>query len=251
MKASRIKEIADYISQHEQVQLETLAEEFDVSIYTIRRDVDELAKKGIVKKNYGGVSINKEGSELIDFQDRNTVLKAEKKDISKCAASLIEDGDIVYIDGGTTTLYMPDYLDGKRITVVTNNIFVILKVLRMDHIKLIVLGGELDRRANSITGLSTIESMKNMNITKAFISTTGVSKDFQVTNYTAVEAELKRSCMEKSGLCYLLADHTKFGHASLVSYAKLEDFDGVVTDEGLSTPYQDYLYEHQIKIHCE
>jgi len=251
MKESRISAMSDYITKHTNVTLQTLADEFGVSIYTARRDINELADRGIVEKKYGGVSINRDESQLIDFMDRNTVFREEKREISRKAASLVEDGDIIFIDGGTTTLFMPEYLRDKDITVVTNNALIIVKMLRFKHMKLIILGGELDRRANSISGLSTHKNLENINITKAFISTTGVSKNFMVTNFTAVDAELKRLCIEKSNASYLLADHSKFGVSSLVSYASLNQFDGVITSKELSIEYQEYLKQHHVECLCE
>lgn len=246
MKESRIKEMADYIGKHTNVSIDQLSKRFGISIYTVRRDIDELVSRGIVTKRYGGVSISKTNSQFIEFDDRNTLNKEDKKRISQQAASLVEEGDIIFIDAGTTTMYIPDYLNDLNITVVTNNIFVITKLYNKSNIKLIVLGGTVDQRTNSIFGIDTINFLKNINITKSFLACTGISNNFNITNYTVIEAELKKMCINISDKSYLLADNSKFGVSSLVTYGSLSQLSGLITSKELSSHFKDYMNEEDI-----
>lgn len=250
MKESRIKEMADYIGKHTNVSIDQLSKRFEISIYTVRRDIEELVQRGIATKRYGGVSINQSNSQLIEFHDRNTINTEEKHKISKKAASLIKEGDIVFIDAGTTTMYIPDYVEDMDITVVTNNIYVISKLSMKVNIKLIVLGGAVDKRTNSIFGIETIQFLKNINITKSFLGCTGVSNNFNITNYTVIEAELKKMCLNNSNESYLLADSTKFGISSLVTYGSLTQLKAIITSSELSSHFKDYLISNDINCYC-
>lgn len=246
MKESRIKEMADYIGIHQNVALEHLSEKFGISIYTVRRDVDELVDRGIVIKRYGGVSINKSKNYFLGFEERNTLYKNEKQRICQRAASLVKQGDIVYIDGGTTTQYIPDYLENIEITVVTNNIFVIPRVISKSNMKLVILGGEVNRKTGAITDLDTIEFLKKINITKSFLACTGVSNEFNLTNFTVVEAELKRLCINRSVDSYLLADNSKFGLSSLVTYGTMDQLSAIITDRPLEGIFKKYCALHGV-----
>ena len=246
MKESRINEMADYIGKHITVSLTDLADVFQVSIFTIRRDIDILEERGIVTKRYGGVTINKKSNTLLAFDDRNTLNKPQKQAICQKAAEFITPGDIIFIDGGTTTQYIPDYMEDIPVTVITNNVYVIPKLLPKRNVKLVILGGEVDRRTNSISGIDTVDFLRNRNITKAFLACTGVNESFNLTNYTVVEAELKRQCITNSTESYLLADHTKFGVSSLVTYGHISQLTAIITDATLIGPYKTYCEDKKV-----
>ncbi len=249
MKENRVNEVADYVGKHNNVSIKDLASKFNVSIFTIRRDIDELVARGIIVKHYGGVSINNKSSNtLIGFEDRNTIRKAEKQKISRLAASFVEDNDIIFIDAGTTTMYMPEYIKDKNITVVTNNIYVIFKLFNVENINLIVLGGEVDKRTNSITGYHAINFLQNLNITKSFIASSGISLDSGLTNYTVIEAEIKRHCLETSNKTFLLVDNSKFGQSSLVKYGKISQVDMIITDQQLSKEYYEFCVKNDVGV---
>ncbi|MBN2604715.1 MAG: DeoR/GlpR transcriptional regulator [Bacilli bacterium] len=249
MKRTRIKEMADYISKYDSVTVEQLAKHFNVSVYTVRRDINELAERKLIIKNYGGVSINYQGNALIEIKDRNTVNLSQKKHISKIAASLIRENDVVFIDGGTTTLYIPEYLEDINITVITNNVLILPKLIAKAKIKVIVIGGDFDRRTYSITGINAINFISNLNISKSFISCTGITKDFALTNFTAVDAELKKICIQNSNESYILADGSKFEESSLFSYASVSQLTGVITDKIPKENIIDYCTSHDVKLY--
>lgn len=252
MKENRMNELVDYVSIKKNVSLENLAEKFNVSIFTIRRDIDELSKRGILIKHYGSVSISdKPVNTPVKFIERNTLNLKEKTKIGEIAAQQVNDGDIIFIDAGTTTMSMCDYLKDKKITLITNNIYIILKMYNVANINLFVLGGEVDNRTNSIIGIQAINYLKNYSIDKAFIGTTGISIDHGLTNYTAIEAEIKKICIEISKKSYILVDTSKFDQSSLVKYAKLTDVSAIVSSSALPQPYTEYCQNNGIEILCD
>lgn len=247
MKETRIKNMMDYIIKKETVSLKELSDHFGVSIFTVRRDINQLVKEGVVKKNYGGVTVTQPNNKSLAYTSRAMVNQEDKQLIAKQAAELIEDGDIIFIDGGTTTSFMPTYMHKLDITVVTNNIVVMNQLLNISTIDLIFLGGAIRKETQSTCGISAIEQLKLINFDKAFISCTGISSSFDLTNYTAIDAELKKIAIRNSEQQYVLADQSKLRKASLVTFGHLSMMTGLITVRPLLSGYKDYCQLHDVK----
>lgn len=248
MRSSRILDLENYIIDNKNVSLDKLCEVFDVSKNTIRRDLNELAQKGSIKKVYGGVCVNDDSS-LIPFEERNIKNSNLKSSIGKYAAEFIQDGDVVYLDSGTTTLAMIDYMkDKKNVTVITNNLEFIIKSLSYPNLNIISLPGSLIRKTNSFVGVDTISILKKYNIKKSFMASTGISLAGGITNSHPLESEVKKLATEKGSEVFLLADSTKFNSTALVTYAKLDDLNFLITDCSPPKEYIDYLRENNIEL---
>lgn len=247
MKETRIKKMMDYIIKNETASLKELSDYFGVSIFTVRRDVNQLVNEGVVKKKYGGVTVTQPNNKSLAYTSRAMVNQEDKQLIAKQAARLIQDGEIIYIDGGTTTSFMPAYVQSQDITVVTNNIVVMNQLLNMPTIDLIFLGGSVRKETQSTCGISAIEQIKLINFDKAFISCTGISSSFDLTNYTAIDAELKKIAIRNSEQQYVLADQSKLRKASLVTFGHLSTITGLITAKQLLSGYKDYCQLHDVK----
>ncbi|MBP9477842.1 MAG: DeoR/GlpR transcriptional regulator [Sebaldella sp.] len=247
MKSHRIKNIEDYILKNESVTLDKLCEVFDVSKNTIRRDIKELLEDGSIKKIYGGVMINKK--KLIPFEERNIKNHDEKKLIAKISADFINDGDIIFIDSGTTTMWLIDYLKNKNsITILTNNLSAVIAALPYPNLNIISLGGNLKRKTNSFVGNSASLVLKDYNISKSFMAATGISISRGATNSSMDEYELKKLIVEKSGEIFLLVDSTKFDTISLMTYSTLENIDRIITNETPTKKYLDFFKKNKINL---
>jgi DeoR family myo-inositol catabolism operon transcriptional repressor len=122
MRSKRISDIQDYIYENKTVTLDQLCRVFDVSKNTIRRDLKEIISGGNFKKIYGGVTV-KDSKDLPPFSERNISNLEAKKKIAAKAAELVEDSDVIFIDSGTTTIHMIDYIkDRKNLTIITSNL---------------------------------------------------------------------------------------------------------------------------------
>lgn len=248
MKAQRIEDLLIYIKQNKTVELDHLCQVFDVSKNTIRRDIDLLHKEGKIEKVYGGV-IYIDHTNLIPFTQRNQVLGVEKRRIGSAAANLVNDGDIIFIDAGSTAAHMLPFLSEKKnLTIITNSLTVLNEALPMVNTRVISTGGDLLRDTNSFTGIEAIRFLSNYNIHKAFVAASGVSVDNGLTNSSSIEAEIKKAVLNVSGEITLLSDHTKFGNTSLVTFAHLKDVSTIVTDTPLSQAFEDFCQKHQINI---
>ncbi|MCY6369447.1 DeoR/GlpR family DNA-binding transcription regulator [Clostridium ganghwense] len=250
MKSHRIQEIENYIIQHENVSLNTLCSVFDVSKNTIRRDISELEKKGSIKKVYGGVTIkNKAKKDTVPFAEREIKNKSEKQIIAEIASNLVNDGDIIFIDSGTTTMHMVPFLaDKKNLTIITNNLNVLISSLMYPNLNVLSPGGTLFRQTNSLIGIEAVNFLRNYNICKAFMATTGISISKGVTNSSSIEYQIKKTVVEKSDEVIILADSSKFDITSLMTYCQLEEIDALITDKLPPKPFETSFKEKNVEL---
>ena len=252
MRAERIDSIIEFIYRNKNVTLDQICDDFNISKSTVRRDLSEILKDTNLKKTYGGITLkNKWGNKkyLTSFSERNIENADKKLAISKKAANIVEDNDIIFIDSGTTTFYMVDYLGNvNNLTILTNNLEVIFRAVKYKNINLISLSGTLSRETLSFVGTTSISTIKNFNISKAFMATTGFSIMNGVTNSSPLESDIKRTVISKSNKIILLADSSKFNSVSLMTYCNLEDIDILITDKMPDKNISDYLYNNKISI---
>lgn len=253
MRVKRIDLIEKYIYENKFVSIDKLCEEFQISINTVRRDLDTLVKKGAVTKVYGGaIATNKQIeniSTLISFNERHIKNSEAKDKISKEASKYVKDGDTIFIDSGTSTISIINYLGNiNQLTVVTNSIQVMFKVLSYPNIKLIGLPGNLKHDTASLVGSRCVRDLKTYNISKAFMACTAISLNSGITNASPEEYEIKKTALEQSHEHYLLVDHTKFDKSSLMTYSSIEQLDYVITDIQPNDAYMDYFDKHNVKI---
>lgn len=257
MRIKRIEALETYIKTVGSVSIQQLCEEFHVSINTIRRDIDTLVQKGKVKKVYGGVVAVGETEddstpltrELMDFQVRNREYLMEKKDIARKAAEFVNHGDTIFLDSGSTVLQMIPYLaDKKNITIITYSIPAIAELALYPQIRAIALPGIVLGRTASVVGNSTCQTLKQFNCSKAFMGCTGLSLSRNLTNATFEEFEVKQVALQQSKIHYLLADHEKFNHAALMTYAEIGQMDYLITNREPEEAYKACFKEQNVTL---
>lgn len=238
MKENRIEELKNYIIAKERATIEELCDLFNISKNTLRRDINTLEKHGIIKKVYGGI-ILKDKKTTEPFNSREEKNLNAKQAVAKLAIDFVKDGDIIYIDSGTTTMHMIPYLaDISNVTIITNSLNIIIASLPYPNLNVLCTGGTLFRTTNSFVDTDVIKFLKKYNIAKAFMACTGVSIDKGVTNSSSFEYDIKKYMVQNCDNRILLMDSSKFGRASLTTYCDLKDIDVLVTDE---TPGNDFI----------
>ena len=247
MRISRIEQLEQYILEHKAATIDSLCEEFEISKNTLRRDLEVLVSRGTVEKVYGGV-IAVENlppiPDLVTFQDRANRNFLSKQRIAALAASFVKERDIIFIDSGTTTMNIVDYLTHlNTITVITNSVQVINKSMNYPNINLIVLPGTLKRDTASLVGSSCVEYLEDYNIVRAFMACTGISVNSGICNASTEEYNIKKAALKKSQKHYLLADSTKFGRASLMTFGDVDQFDYILTEEMPDDAFRSYCKE--------
>jgi len=247
MKTNRIKEIEEYILINESVTLKSLCNAFKISKNTIRRDITEIEKKGSIKKVYGGVTAVIKN--LIPFEERNIKNNYIKMVIAKAACEFINDGDVILIDSGTTTLNMIKFLkDKNNITILTNNLNFIINALSFPNLNIICIGGSLIRKTSSFEVINPLSIFKDYNISKTFMAATGISISNGATNSSPLEYNLKKVIVEKSNDLYLLVDSSKFDVSALMTYCQLSDINHIVTDKKPPEEYIEFFKENKIDV---
>lgn len=251
MRVDRIDQLEKYIIEKRSVTLDSLCETFDVSKNTLRRDIETLIKRGNIRKVYGGVvAVERTSSQgLRSFRERNSLNLEAKSLIAAKAASLISNGDTVFLDTGSSILPIVSEL-GKltEVTVVTNSVPIIYKALEYPSINVIALPGTLNRSTDSLVGATCIESLSNFHLKKAVMACTGLTISEGACNASFAEYEIKREAVKISEERILLVDHTKFGVTSMMKYSPLEQFDYLVTDEEPSSEFMKAFEDMNIKL---
>jgi DeoR family myo-inositol catabolism operon transcriptional repressor len=248
MRNLRLNKMEQYITQNNTVSLTELCEVFNVSLNTVRRDILALIDKGIIEKVHGGVRTILH-DELIPFPVRNDANITLKVAIGQKAAELVSDGDIIFIDTGTTTLQMINALKNKdNITVITNNLQFIIQALPYENISIISLPGKLSRKNYSFSGLNQIQFMEYFNVKTCFMAAGGISLSHGITHPSVPEGQFCKYIIEHSNHTVLLVDHTKFDVVSLFTFAKLEILDTIITDYMPSQEYQEAFKANNIQL---
>ncbi|MBR3764061.1 MAG: DeoR/GlpR transcriptional regulator [Clostridia bacterium] len=248
MKTDRIQEMERYIIQHGSSTMEELRGHFDISMNTVRRDVAELLRRGTVVKVYGGVQARPTEQMLTPYEVRRRGSGEAKAAIGMRAAQMVQDGDVIFIDSGTTTVEMIDHLKERReLTIITNNVEAIIRALPYENITIIALPGQLRRKTHSLTGDDAVRYLRRFNVRTAFIAATGVSSH-GVTNSSPMEFEIKKCAVESAEKTVLLIAGGKFGVTGLMTFAQLKDFDALVTDTTPAAEVCRQLKENDVEL---
>ncbi|MBB6448769.1 DeoR family myo-inositol catabolism operon transcriptional repressor [Geomicrobium halophilum] len=243
MKVKRLSQIEEYLEEKQEVSLEELKNHFNVSMNTIRRDINELAQSNIINKVYGGVVYNNNSSSnTTAYEERNISHYEEKKKIGQYCNQYIEQHDIVYIDSGTTTHFVLDSLSQEiEFTLITNSLEVVNKAVSYPNIHLMIIGETYKRSTKSFTEITDDETITKFNINKAFMSATAFSINNGASNSDFSENRIKKTVRERANEVYLLIDSSKFGKSSLFTYCHLKDISAIVTDSSVDNSYVDYI----------
>lgn len=222
--AIRQEKIMEILEERDLILMDDLAEELNISKSTVRRDILKLEKDGDVVMLRGGAVRKRATEHDIAFSKKRLINAEAKEIIGKKAASLVEDGDYLYIDSGTTPLAMVKYLDSKGITIITSNLG-ILDYLPIKGATCIMLGGLIKEDLGSIVGKHTERMLEEMYFDKAFIGANGYIYEGAIYTYDIRESTKKNMVKERSKKTYVLADKTKENKRA---FCKVFDTDSVV-----------------------
>lgn len=206
------------------ISVNDLVKMLNASESTVRRDLNALDSEGLLKKIHGGAIQIGESASKHDYKVniRESLNLDEKNEIAKKAASLIESGDVIYLDAGTTTENLINFIEADAITVVTNGIVHAKKLLEKG-IKTFILGGEVKAITEAIVGSTAVEDLKKYNFTKGFFGTNGVSNKSGYTTPDINEAMVKSQAMKMCTESFVLADRSKLEEVSFITFGEIAD----------------------------
>ncbi len=226
----RWEQLRGILGQNRVVRVEELTEQLGVSAATIRRDLGELEKLGELRRVYGGaVSTGGRLDEPL-FDDKTSVAAAEKRRIAEAALGFIKPNDTIYLDGGSTVLELARLLrDRSNVTVVTNSLRAAVELAGRGP-RLILVGGELRRLAQTTVGPLTRFVIRELHVDTAFMGTIGLSLAEGLTTTDPTEAYTKELVMEHARQVILLADSSKAHKISFTRAGRLEEVQVLITD---------------------
>ncbi len=227
--------------------LEELVRELGVSESTVRRDLDALEEQGIAKRTHGGVLYSGGMPRLTEFDDRQPANWAAKRAIAVCAAEIIDDGETVLLDGGTTTYEVARLLVGRSLQVVTNSLPVANLFASESRTDLVLLGGYVSPRTGVCLGPYANELLSRLHVTTTVLSAAGISHE-GLFNAHLLLAETEQAMLRAASRCIVVADSSKFGRKSLTLVAGLEAINAVVSDDGLSQEWRDFVSQSGAKL---
>lgn len=249
-KTKRLREIKKLLEAESEVQNADLAERFDVSEMTIRRDIGLLSKDAAIIRTRGGaylapVSQQSEPSYTFRIQERSAV----KEKIAAKAAEIMQGHMNIFLDSGTTTECILKYVDRKRrYMVITNGINIAAELVNHSQISSVLIGGDFRTNTLSTAGPTAEEQVKRFRFDVAFLGANAIDEKGNAYVGTTLEVGLKRSVIENSAGCYVLADSSKFNGYSLTSYINISDISGVITDSGIPRKIREHLESCKVNV---
>lgn len=237
----RYQIILNEIDRNSLVYVSELVKELDTSESTIRRDLNFLHKEGKLKKVHGGATaLDKIIRTKDDLLSNREGLNIEEKiEIAKYAASLIDENDFIYIDAGTTTDLMIEFINEREAVYVTNGINQAKKLMNRG-LKTYILGGEIKASTEAIIGVEAVNSLKKYNFNKGFFGANGISKDRGYTTPDINEALVKQEALKRTREAYVMADKSKFDEISSVTFGELEDA-VIITTKIENNNYKEFI----------
>lgn len=229
----RQKAILEYIVAKGEASVQQLSRMYDVSDMTIRRDLLKMEQAGLIKRTYGGAIATANNVET-SVAIRATEHLDKKIAIAEACVRLIQPNDTILMDAGTTIMEVARRLpQDLGITVITNAMTVVNALLDKPGIELMILGGPFQHTPQVTVGSNVIESIKSLNVSRTFITATGFSLEYGLTDANILQSEVKRHMMTRAKVRTLVIDSSKYGLLSLHRFADLQDFDEIVTDNQL------------------
>ena len=241
--------IRQLIESNEFVDLETLRRELEASESTLRRDLIVLEEQGVLKRVYGGAmaAAHATVNHTMDFQWQSGRMPEEKERIAAAVAALVEEGQTVILDGGSTVAAVSRHLTGRRLQVVTNSLAIAEVFADARQVELTLTGGYLYPRTRVLVGPLCEHTLGTVRADTLIMGIGGVTEaGFSNNNTLVVEPE--RKMIEVSQRVIIVADHSKFGKSAMIPVAPLEVADLVVTDSALDASYQEMLRQHQVEV---
>lgn len=229
------------------IALPDLVDELRVSESTIRRDLDSLEDAGSAKRTHGGVFYTGSSPKLPHFDERQPGQWDKKRAIAQVASGLIEDGETILLDGGTTTYEVARLLVGRPLQVVTNSLPVANLFASSPTADLILLGGYVYPRTGVAVGPYANEMLSSLHVRKIVLSVAGINdRGFYNSNLLLVETE--QAMLQVAEEIIVVADSSKFGHQSLARLSSLDAVDTVVVDHEISADWRKKLEDADVRL---
>ncbi|EPC3762076.1 DeoR/GlpR family DNA-binding transcription regulator [Klebsiella michiganensis] len=229
----RLDKIVAYLKNHTLVTVEQLVDAVEASPATIRRDLIKLDEQGVISRSHGGVALRRFEPSQPTTNEKQLRSPADKRAIARFAASMVQAGDAVVLDAGTTMLELAKCLTHLPLRVITVDLHIALFLSEFRQIEVTIVGGRIDDSSQSCIGEFGRKMLRSVYPDIAFMSCNSWSVEKGVTTPTEEKAGLKQEIIANAQRKILLADSSKYGAHSLFNVAPLSRFTDIITDGGL------------------
>lgn len=252
----RRAQIAAWVRQKGSARVQDLARRFEVSAVTVRSDLDALEAGGILIRDHGG-AIAAEGvptrsvTTLLGFDQRQALHSEPKRRIGQAAAALVQPGDTIVMDAGTTVVAMVPHLAGiASLTVVTNALNVALEVGAATDARVLLLGGTLSREAGCVLGPQTEQALAELVVSRCFLGTQAFDLENGLTDTTPEIAQAKRAMIRAARQVILLCDSSKWDQSGFIKVAPLTAAQILISDDALPAEARASIGRLGIEVRC-
>jgi len=245
----RREKILELIREDGHAKVFQLSKIFKVTEVTIRQDLEKLEKDGFIERDHGGAYLKNMGVNVKNITLQNQENLAEKAAIAKKALELINEGDTIILDSGSTTTEIARLITGfKNLTVITNSLNIAFILGADPGINLIVTGGEFKAPTLPLTGQKAADFFNDLHVDKLFLATAGITLKSGLTYPSISDIFVKRAMIESANMVYLVADSSKIGKSSFASLGALSLIDYLITDAKINQTETDMLKKNDIKM---
>ncbi|HUE13341.1 MAG TPA: DeoR/GlpR family DNA-binding transcription regulator [Planctomycetaceae bacterium] len=227
------------------VSLNQLVDLLGTSDSTIRRDLEVLDGIGQIRRTRGGAAYI--GESLTSFDVRRTRAREQKERIAETAASFVQTGETIILDGGTTTLEVARHLAGRSLQVVTNSIPIVNVLVNSPETELIVIGGFLYPKTGVNLGPIAVEALKSIHARRLFISVGGITAA-SLFNSNALLVETERQMIEAAEEVIVVSDSSKLGHSALAQLCSLQAVDRLIVDAGITEEWRQIVQRAGVEL---
>jgi len=238
----------DYIREHGSVQVDQLSGHLQVTPQTIRRDLNQLYEKKLLQRVHGGAVV-KDNVENLGYGARKTLMAEEKYNIARRTAELLPDNSSLFINIGTTTEGVAEFLfDHRGMLVVTNNINVASMLWPAPEIEVMIAGGSIRRGDGGIVGSSAEEFIANFKLDFAIIGCSAIDSDGELFDFDLREVRVTRAIIRQARSVILVADSMKFERRAPVRIGDLSCIETLVTDDGIPPAAVELCRQHDVAL---
>lgn len=243
--------IYNLLYKEEIISINKLVELLDVSHMTIRRDIEQLQADGKVTSVRGGVKLNNRLGQELSYKEKSMLHNLRKKKIGAIAYDLIKQGDVVYLDAGTTTFEIARILasEFKKITIITNDFTISDHLMSAPQITLFHTGGKIDSRNRSCVGANAANFIKSVNVDVSFISTSSWDVDRGLSTPDEGKALVKKAVIKSSRRNVLVTDSSKYNKYSMFNICAVTELNDIIVDSRLSEEIATQITNQGITLH--
>lgn len=234
IQVERHREIIKYLGIHGSGKVEELARLLDVSAMTIRRDLEQLETLNVVSRFFGGAVLKSAMGVEVPYKDKSSANSEHKKRIAWEAVKQIRDGQIIFLDSGTTTMEMAKLLKNyTSLTVVTSDIRIAGYLALNTQLEVYCTGGKVQNRTGACIGPSAVGFLRDVEVDVAFIGTSSINNELYLCTPSMEKSEIKRQMLKTSEKLILITDSSKFKTKSFVKVCHMREFSALITDTNI------------------